>query len=193
MAEGWKRLVKSGKQGNVEDYTDRFAEITQQALKEMRLLIYEMRTPALEQDGLIGTLRLRLDAVEQHAGIETSFIVDELFSLAAPIEEALYWIAQESLNNALKHSQAGKVTIHLYQNQTHIFLDISDNGTGFDVNGPARSYGLGLATMRERARKINSLLQIKSAPGAGTTISVQVPIVEGSAFVDQFLLKEREG
>ncbi len=193
MAEGWKRLVKSGKQGNVEDYTDRFAEITQQALKEMRLLIYEMRTPALEQDGLIGTLRQRLDAVEQHAGIETAFIVDELFSLVAPIEQALYWIAQESLNNALKHSQANKVTIHLSKTQTHIFLDISDNGIGFDVNGPAGSYGLGLATMRERARKINAQLLIETTPGAGTTIRVQAPIVEGSTFVDEYLLKEREG
>ena len=178
MAEGWKRLVKAGKGADVEYYANRFSEITQQVLKEMRLIIYEMRPLSLSQDGLIGALRQRLGAVEEHAGIKTQLVVDELVSFPAPVEEALYWIVQESLNNTLKHAQANQVSIHIYLRDSSILLEITDNGKGFDFSESTRNSGLGLKTMQERATEINSVLEIRSIPEKGTTISIQIPLSE---------------
>ena len=178
MAEGWKRLVKAGKEANVEHYANRFAEITQQALKEMRLIIYEMRPSCLSQDGLLEALRQRLGAVEEHAGIKTELVMEELVSFPAPVEEALYWIVQESLNNTLKHAQANQVSIHFYLRDSFVLLNITDNGTGFDFSESTRNSGLGLKTMQERAAEINSVLKIHSTPAEGTTISIQIPLAE---------------
>ena len=119
MAEGWKRLVKAGKEGNVEDYASRFVEITQQALKEMRLLIYEMRPPnpgtrrvACRFAGNVLTL--------WNAAPESKLILSLMssFTCPHPLKKSLYWIAQESLNNALKHaeSQPGKTSTFMFKN-----------------------------------------------------------------------------
>ena len=178
MAEGWKRLVKAGKEANVEHYANRFAEITQQALKEMRLIIYEMRPSCLSQDGLIEALRQRLGAVEEHAGIKTKLVVEEFVSFPPPVEEALYWIVQESLNNTLKHAQANQVSIHFYLRDSFILLEITDNGKGFDISEPSNNSGLGLKTMQERAAEINSVLKIRSTPAKGTRINIQIPLAE---------------
>ncbi|NIR15549.1 MAG: histidine kinase, partial [Desulfobacterales bacterium] len=78
----------------------------QQALKEMRLLVYELRPLALRNEGLIGALQQRLDAVERRAGIDARLIVDGEVILPSPVEENLFRIAQEALNNALKHAHS---------------------------------------------------------------------------------------
>jgi two-component system nitrate/nitrite sensor histidine kinase NarX len=74
LAEGWQRLLRSGKMENVAETLGELGEIAQQALKEMRLLVYELRPPALEQEGLLGALHQRLNAVERRAGVETHLV-----------------------------------------------------------------------------------------------------------------------
>ena len=120
LTEGWRRLMHSGT-GTVpsnagaqtEDYLGRIGEIAQQALREMRLLIHELRPPMLEQEGLVGAVRKRLDAVEKRVGIEARVVMDELVELPVSLEEGLYWITQEALNNALKHAEAKKETVRV--------------------------------------------------------------------------------
>ena len=104
LTEGWRRSVQAGGGGSVyvEDYLARISDICGQALKEMRLLIYELRPPVLERDGLVGALRKRLDAVEKRSGVEARVVMDDLLELPVPVEVELYRIAQEALNNALK-------------------------------------------------------------------------------------------
>ncbi|MEJ2711413.1 MAG: ATP-binding protein [Anaerolineales bacterium] len=90
-------------------------------------------------------------------------------------ETGLFRIAQEALNNALKHAQASQVQVTLKQDQDtgNLVLAISDNGTGFDTQ--MRSGGVGLRGMRARADELNGKLWIESEPGQGTRVSVEVP------------------
>ena len=90
----------------MQGYLEELGKIAQQALKEMRLLVHELRPPALEQEGLVGALQQRIDAVEGRAGIQARLLVEGEVRLEPSVEEALYRIGQEALNNALKHALA---------------------------------------------------------------------------------------
>jgi len=174
LTEGWRRLAAGGN-ANLEEYLGRIGAITQQALKEMRLLIHELRPPALESEGLLGALHQRIDAVEKRAGVEARLIVDDLIELPAPAEESLYRIAQEALNNALKHSDATAVTIRICTQGDDVILEVSDNGRGFVPEAAERGGGLGLIGMKERARQLGGMLTVVSMPGQGTTVRAIIP------------------
>ncbi|MEZ4663854.1 MAG: GAF domain-containing protein, partial [Caldilineaceae bacterium] len=113
LAEGWRYMAAEGCPLNVAEALSELGGLGQQALKEMRLLIHELRPPALEKERLLGALHKRLAAVEQRSGVETSLIADELVDLPPAQEEALYAIAQEALNNTLKHAAATAVDVRL--------------------------------------------------------------------------------
>ncbi len=155
-------------------YLDRMHETSQQALKEMRLLIYELRPLVLEQEGLVGALRHRLDAVERRAGLTTSFTVLDHIDLPPQVEESLYRIAQEALNNVLRHANATQVDVKLSTDGSNIELEIKDNGKGFDLAAVKNCGGIGLASMRERAEKLGADLSIQSEPDEGTRIRLLV-------------------
>jgi signal transduction histidine kinase len=144
----------------------------------MRLLIYELRPPVLEEEGLPSALQTRLEAVEGRAGLETEFNVEGQIHLNSEVEEALYRIAQEALNNVLKHAQARRVTVSLRQREqtrkesVRVTLEIADNGIGFDPARARRRGGLGLRGMEERAEGIGARLAIESAAGNGATVRV---------------------
>ena len=176
LTEGWRRLISAGSGSQTEDYLGRIGEIAQQALREMRLLIHELRPPMLEQEGLVGAVRKRLDAVEQKVGIEARVVMDDLVELPASLEEGLYWITQEALNNALKHAAAKKEIVRIYLESEMLVLQISDDGQGFEVQAVQHRGGLGLNSMRERAREMGGNLTIRSAQGQGTTVTVRVPL-----------------
>jgi len=159
----------------VQDYLTRIGEVTQQALKEMRLLIHELRPPALEQEGLVGALHQRLDAVEKRAGVEARLLMNDLIELPAHVEEELYRIAQEALNNALKHAGATTVTVHIRAEDHQAVLEVSDNGRGFNPAAVSNCGGMGLVSMDERARRLGGTLSVSSAPGQGTTVRAGVP------------------
>lgn len=174
LTVGWQRLVRAGRDVNFEDYLTRMGEISQQALKEMRLLIYELRPPLLEQDGLLGALRQRLEAVERRAGVEAYLIAEDLLDLPVPMEEELYRITQEALNNALKHAAATLVTLRVAAQEDGVTVEVMDNGRGFDPEIARRSGGIGLSSMQERARRIGGEVQVVSRAGGGTTVKVTV-------------------
>jgi signal transduction histidine kinase len=95
----------------------------------------------------------------------------------APLEvkEAVYRVAQEALNNTVKHAQAERVELHLEQEEAdEILLEICDDGEGFDAAGSFPGH-LGLKSMRERVAHVGGRLWIESAPGEGTRIRVQIP------------------
>src|SRR6266487_104144 len=103
-AEAATRLLASGDLATVAEYLHELQDTAQEALEEMRLLIFELRPPVLAQAGLVTALQARLDAVEGRANLETKLIADGVSILPAVVEQALYRIAQEALNNALKHA-----------------------------------------------------------------------------------------
>jgi signal transduction histidine kinase len=177
LATAGRRLAQSGSnQTLLDDTLLELGTTSQQALKEMRLLLYRLRPLALQFDGLAETLQHRLDAVEKRAGINARLIMPgELPLLPPDIEETLYHIAQEALNNALKHADATAVTVQLTLEADGVVqLVVVDNGRGFDLTLALETGGMGLANMRQRAESQGGALTIESLPDQGTTIIAQV-------------------
>ncbi|MBI5952328.1 MAG: GAF domain-containing protein [Chloroflexi bacterium] len=174
FTEGWRRMLKKGNGKTVEEYLGRIGEIAQQSLKEMRLLILELRPPLLEQEGLVGALKKRLDTVEKRVGIEARVVMEDFIEIPPLVEEELYWIAQEALNNALKHARATQETVRIFAQDDAIVLEVADNGKGFSVRTVEKAGGMGMSNMRERARKIDGVLTVRSNLGKGTIIKVIV-------------------
>ncbi len=175
LVEGWRRLAGSGNLADPEACFERIGEIGHQALKEMRLLVYERWPANLGDEGLVGALELRLRAVERRAGLSAHVIATDPIELSSFLQEELYAIAQEALNNALKHAKASQVTVRLAEDYDMVVLEIADNGIGFDVVEAERQGGMGLGNMRQRAGNLAGCLQIESTPGQGTTVRARVP------------------
>lgn len=153
----------------------RMGETARLALKEMRLLIHQLHPPILAEVGLVGALHQRLSAVEGRASMQARLLADEDLALPEPVERAFYWIAQEALNNSLKHARgATSVRVYLRRAGREVIMEIVDNGAGFSPAAVSR--GLGLAGMQERAAQAGGLLEVISAPGQGTTIRVSVEV-----------------
>ena len=172
MAEASRRMANSGDYDLAKSYLGRLGQTAQQSLKEMRLLVYQLRPQVLELEGLVGALQQRLDAVESRAGVETHLYVDGPIELSSNIEEELYRISQEALNNSLKHSKASSVTISIHSVGEMIELSVTDNGIGFDPGNPKDTGGMGLVNMRERAEHLGGKFSVQSAPGSGTIVKV---------------------
>jgi signal transduction histidine kinase len=172
LAEGLRRLVGAGEQADFDENLSYIVTIAQTALKEMRLLIYELRPPDLEQEGLIGALRQRLEAVEKRSGVQTRLVISDELILIPVVEEGIFGIVQEALNNALKHAQAKNVSVIMDKKDKLITLEVIDDGQGF-IPGVPNQGGMGLVTMRERAEKLGGNLEIQTGIGKGTTIRIR--------------------
>jgi signal transduction histidine kinase len=185
FAEAGRRLASVGQLERVQEYLTLLGDTAQQAMKQMRLMLYELRPAVLEQVGIVQALTQRLDAVERRAGIEARLDVAETLRLSPAIEESLYRICQEALNNALKHSSAHNVVVRLQREENIITLEVSDDGIGFVLDqageGKIDAGGVGLNHIRERAKGLNAALEITTAPEQGTTVRVTLPAPQPSA------------
>ena len=185
-ADAAARLLDTGQVRTATDNLRKLRRTAKEALGEMRLLIFELRPPILEQEGLVAALETRLEAVERRAGLETQLNVERCPECAEggegrlppDVEEALYRIALEALNNALKHAQARSVTISLRLEPRTAVLEIADDGVGFDLAAAQEGGGLGLRGMAERAEQLGGRLTVNSEPGMGTTVQVQVEVCQ---------------
>jgi signal transduction histidine kinase len=178
-AEAAAELIDTGESGDARGHLRELRDTAQQALQEMRLLIFELRRPALEKNGLAAALQARLDAVEGRGGIQAELLVEGKENLPPDVQAELYAIAQEALNNAIRHAKARCVQIRLRFDGCAAGVEILDDGVGFDVANDQAAGGFGLAGMKERARKIDGTLLIDSAPGKGTRIAIWTPVVPG--------------
>jgi len=158
------------------DYLEEIKIAGKEALAEMRLLIFELRPPVLEREGLAAALETRLYAVEQRAGLKAEFQADIDDHLPLEVEDGLYRIAQEALNNTLKHAQAQQVWVRISQTGQTVTLEIADDGDGFELDSTHKHGGMGLSNMRARATQLGGELNIQSHPGEGTQITVEVKV-----------------
>jgi len=204
LAGAWRRQIEAGQLQPQVAHIAELGQLAQQALREVRLIIYELRPTELGEEGLLGALFRRLEAVEQRTGIQTRLVVTDeagrpypmpsdgraamvdFYRLPPKLELGLYRIAQEALNNALKHSGASAVVIRLRLEDKTLCLEIEDNGRGLDVARQKHSGGFGLQSIKERARQIGGYFSIASTPNTGTTIRIsgipyQVPEDEEEA------------
>jgi signal transduction histidine kinase len=209
ISPAWKRDPVEG-----EKRVARLLELSQTALREMRSLLFELKSAENIQEqkeipatltglerirhyGLFGAIQLLAGDFSQE-GVRVLLEADEdakkllgagkgLSSIKEPmVEESLYRIAQEALNNAVKHAQAHLISIFIHADQAGALrIFIKDDGVGFDEGkhpeDPALGSGLGMGTMRERAQAAGGSLHVSSAPGRGTTIEVIIPVKEKQA------------
>lgn len=148
------------------------AELGAQAHAELRAVIDGLAPPDL--NGLADSLR-RYAALAQRAhGVNIRVTAPELKPLGEQAEAALYRVAQEALHNALRHSGAKQIDIALTATPRRVILQVDDDGIGFDSSKP--SAGLGLASMRDRARSAGGILTIRSLKCSGTRVRLAVPI-----------------
>ena len=147
------------------------------AFAELRALIYELRPPALEQDGLVEALRKHAGMVGRVHGLAVAVTADgDDAGLAPEVEQALFRIAQEALSNAVRHASASKVEVEVTAGPERVALTVADDGAGFDLSArTVRSRRLGLTSMRDRATAAGGSLAVESAPGRGTTVRAEVP------------------
>jgi signal transduction histidine kinase len=172
----WRRL-SAGDASVTGEHLREIRSTAQEALREMRLLIFELRPPVLKQEGLAAALRSRLESVEQRVGLQTRFDADVEERLPPEVEEALYRVALEALNNVLRHSYADLVSVALVRQDQRVALEIQDDGIGFDTAAVReQGGGLGLRGMQERVARLGGTLVLASTPNAGTRIRVEVDL-----------------
>jgi len=157
----------------VPDKLAELRELQRDALAEMRALIFELRPASLEKEGLVPALRTHVAALQGRTGLPVILELAEIGRLPRAVESALFRITQEALNNILKHAGTSRVRVVLSRGRGGVRLTIEDDGIGFDP-GTVAEDRLGLAGMRARAERIGAELHIRSAPGRGTRVEVQI-------------------
>ncbi|MEU6066258.1 MULTISPECIES: GAF domain-containing sensor histidine kinase [Streptomyces] len=152
------------------------ARLAAEAADELRSAVVELRPAALEEDGLVATLRTQIHVLDRAHSARVSFASNGFRALPAAQEEALLRVAQEALHNALRHSGAKHVDVTLGRRASGAVLCVADDGSGFEPTSIRRAgRHLGLVSMRDRAAGVGGSLTVESAPGKGTTIEMEVP------------------
>jgi signal transduction histidine kinase len=178
-AEASTRLLAEEETAKAMEHIIQLRDAALTAMREMRLLVYELRPHVLADDGLITMVRNRLQTVEERVGIETAIDCSGFERLPLEIEEGLHGIIHEALNNTLKHTTARSIAISVHLQDDTVRADIRDDGEGFDPAEGFAEGGLGLTGMQERARTMNATLEIQSSTGQGTHIQVVIPLKSG--------------
>ncbi len=168
------KQMNAGQAAAAQASLDIVCNTAQNAIGEMRLLIYELRPPMLEQYGFCEAVTRRVQAVEERSGLQVHLNLPAACSLPKALEEPLYRITQEALNNVIKHAGATQVQLQLTCEPDTIQLEITDNGRGFDPQAVNHG-GVGLKTMQERAELLRGTFVIRSAAQQGTTVQVRIP------------------
>ncbi|MET9175107.1 GAF domain-containing sensor histidine kinase [Streptomyces misionensis] len=152
------------------------AALAAEAADELRAAVVELRPAALDEDGLIATLRTQIQVLDRAHSARVTFTGAGYRALPAAQEEALLRVAQEALHNALRHARAEHVDVSVERRGGGAVLRVADDGDGFDPAAVGRAgRHLGLVSMRDRASGVGGTLTVESAPGKGTTIEMEVP------------------
>jgi two-component system sensor histidine kinase NreB len=149
------------------------SEITQ-LIEDVRRMSWELRPSLLDDLGLVPALRSFFQRFHEHYEIHVDYSLDLAHRLSQETETVVFRIVQEALMNARKHATAKEIVVRLHVSDGQLIGHIADRGRGMDVATVAQ--GVGLLSMRERARGIGGVLHIHSALGKGTTVSFQLPV-----------------
>ena len=163
------------------EQVDRVRALAGDALDELRSLILGLRPPELERDGLELTVQKTAEMLGRVHNVKVELIADDDFAAGngtpngrdtGEYDLGLLRIIQEALHNAVRHARASRIVVRLGSSG----VEITDDGVGFEPRrAELRSRHLGLTSMEERARELGGRLEIRSAPGAGTTVRLTVP------------------
>lgn len=156
---------------------ERVGELAQDAIGELRSLVFQLRPAAIESDGLAAALAKHVEVLRRVHRRRIELDARGRPRLRPGVDEEVFKVAQEALQNALRHAAAAAVEVRLREDDDAVVLVVRDDGIGFDPGEAAsRSRSLGLTSMEERAQALGADLSIDSASGRGTTISLRVPV-----------------
>jgi signal transduction histidine kinase len=156
-------------------------EVAEGAVKEMRGLLHELLPPGLE-DGLAPALAKLVSVLQLRSEAPIVLDGETQVRFAGSTETAVYRIVQEALGNAIKHAQATELRVCLVEHPEHLEVSVSDDGVGFDPRvaaqggDGAKSGGIGMHSMRERAAAAGLRLWVTSVPGEGTRVAMEAPL-----------------
>jgi len=185
-----RRMIERDQQAAAIDELTKIEDLARRTSKEIRHMLFTLRPLVLESQGLTAALQAMADKMRETFEQNVIIQVDE--NLASQLEMGktgvIFYIAEEAVNNARKHAQAAHIWVRLrpLSKQPDIaFLEIADDGLGFDVAAVNKSYdkrgSLGMVNLRERTELVNGVLHIESAPGKGAKIQVFIPLTEEAA------------
>ncbi len=182
-----RRLVEKDTKGAVEELA-RIEDLAHRTTKEIRHMLFTLRPLILESQGLGAALKSMADKMRETYNQNVIVSVDE--NIAGQMEMGkqgvIFYIIEEAVNNARKHANAANIWVRLQPfQQGAALLEVEDDGIGFDVDAVNKAYdkrsSLGMVNLRERTELVNGLLNIQSAIGRGTKISVYIPLTEEAA------------
>ncbi len=156
-------------------------QLATRTLTELRKIISGLRPTVLDDLGLVPAIRWYARAHLEEAGVRVEIQASEhALSLPPELNATLFRIAQEAVNNILRHAQASTAKISLYSSEDQICLQVEDDGQGFDLQqiqaGAVRLQRLGLLGIQERAEMVGGCVNVNSNPGRGTQLLVSVPL-----------------
>ena len=144
--------------------------------EDVHAMSYRLHPAVLDDLGLVEALRAECDRVARNLDLQVEVNADDVpDTMPNEASLCLFRVAQEALNNAVRHGRANAITVLLSPRDSGLQLAVSDNGSGFDPERPRKRASLGLASMRERVRLLHGQLDIESTPGRGTTVVAWVP------------------
>ena len=170
------------------DEIQKIEELAHRTSKEIRHMLFTLRPLILESQGLTAALKAMSDKMRetfsQAVIIDVSEQVEQQLDISK--QGVIFYIIEEAVTNARKHANANNIWVRLRMVETGVaVLEIEDDGIGFDVASVNKAYekrsSLGMVNLRERAELVNGLLNIQSAPGKGTKVSVYLPLTEEAA------------
>ncbi|MFL5860541.1 MAG: histidine kinase [Solirubrobacteraceae bacterium] len=157
---------------------ERVRDLAREALAELRALIFGLRPAELERDGLEGALRKEATMLQRVHGVSVRLDAEGVPRDVDPGRAGeILRIVEEALHNAVRHAEARAVTVWLHGAEHALRVEVADDGIGFDPTDPElRSRHLGLTSMEERARELGGRLTLAARPGAGTVVTLEVPV-----------------
>ncbi|CCQ94861.1 Sensor histidine kinase LiaS [[Clostridium] ultunense Esp] len=152
-------------------------EMAAAAQAEMRALLLHLRPVALKGKKLTEALQALLDELKEKHPIQYEWTMDTIDPLPKGLEEHLFRIVQEGISNAVRHSHAQKIELHLLKQRSALILRIKDDGVGFRYDERKVTSSMGLGTIRERVGEMGGVVELTSTPGKGTILEIRIPIV----------------
>jgi two-component system sensor histidine kinase UhpB len=161
-------------------------ELAIATLKDLRQTAYDLRPTMLDDLGLVPAIRWYARSRLEEVGVQVRFgPLDDAARLPPQLETTLYRIAQEAITNVVRHADATLVTIALKRENSHICLQIEDDGCGFDAGVPVQRnepvMHMGLLGIRERAQLVGGRVEVTSQIAQGTRLAISLPLTDSGA------------
>lgn len=151
-------------------------KMVRQSLYEVRRIIYDLRPMALDDLGLVPTIRKYLQTIGEYHDITINFKEQSNQDrLEEKYEVAIFRLTQEAVQNAIKHAEASEIEVKLVVSPSRVNVTVKDDGKGFTL-GEAKSQSFGLIGMRERVDMLDGTLELTSKPGKGTHVFINIPL-----------------